>query len=248
MNNINLLNNKLSIEKMIQLNYLIHNKNSRVNYHMNHIKLSARYASKLCDMTNNKRLKRKMQFIMITHDLLKDKCFDDKVNEIKINNYIIPTNLNWYVRTNLDVLIPYKLDDLFNTSIGLHPLAVGIFMIKTFHINDESILYPLMFHSCPIISIYKTLSNDIKFMVDITMLSDKLSSSTICKNNNKPIPYDLHKITFGENDNELNLSLALYITRLITQKKSNEKYSIEATKHYLDRLKRINPLIPNKIK
>ena len=238
--------NYLNLNRIIELNKTIHgNYTDRYEYHMQHIKLSVAYATKLVHRLNISMDLHKLRYSLYAHDLLKDKAFDKNVNEVVIDDLKIPNNLNWYVRSNLDILEKYGLDEYFNTDIQLHPLAAGIFLVKELNMNDPDILYPIFFHSCPIISVYEKLDKHIQDIIDIAMLSDKLSSNHIKQDSKKTI-CNLNTIVFGEHDNELNYSLGLFIARLISQGNSTEEQSSKTTEYYYNRLLKINPFI-NKI-
>ena len=192
----------------------------------------------------------KLNFIANAHDILKEKY---QKKGMSLENFTfegieIPRDLNRYVRTNLNVLEPFGLDDYFNTDIQLHALAAAIFVIKEMGISDESIVYPIAFHSCPIIQIYETLNQTTRDLIDITMLADKLSSNCIrIHQKNKEVRVDLDRIVFGENDNEFNYTLGLFVARLLAQGESTEEHSIQATEYYFKRLRELNPLIQEKI-
>lgn len=233
-----------SDEKMlIDLNTFIHKNNSLFDYHMKHIDLVKKYALFLNKRLNMHISNKKLIFISLAHDILKERSLNPKEQSLIWKNLCIPQDVNRYVRTNLDVLEKFELDDYFNSSCQFHSLAAGIFIYKELNITDPEIIYPVMFHSCPIISIYKTLPKRLQDMIDIIILSDKLSSNYLKINYRKSkVRVDLDQIVFGNSGIELNYSLGLYIARLINQGKKETMESIEATKFYYDRLN--NPLIP----
>jgi HD superfamily phosphohydrolase YqeK len=188
----------------------------------------------------------KLKFAALSHDILKDRSVEKLDNDkTEYDGHIIPKDLNRYVRLNLDTLAPYGLDEYFNTDIQLHALAAGLFLIKELGIEDPQILYPVFFHSCPILDIYKTLDDTTQLMVDIITLSDKLSSNTIRWTNGKNPPVNLEKLVFGTYGEEFNFTAGVLAARLISQGKSTEKHSLEMTDFYYRRVAEQNPILAN---
>ena len=231
--------------QILDLNTFIHHENKMFDYHMKHIKMVKKYSIILNHKLHACLNLRKLSYISLAHDIFKERSLDPKLDgSVTWNGHNIPQDLNKYVRQNLDILEKYGLDDYFNSSIQFHPLAAGIFLHKELGITDKEILYPLMFHSCPIISVYSELSPRIKLMTDIIMLSDKLSSNYLRINLREvPVRIDLDQAVFGSSGVEFNYSLGLYIARLISQGKSDEYQSIKATEYYYNKLHQINPII-----
>lgn len=240
---------KLSKENrmVLDLNNIIHGNTNMYNYHINHINIARRYAILINNKMGNLVDNRKLEYAALFHDTFKERSLDETSGSVSWKNYNIPQDTNRYVRLNLDVLEEYGLDEFFNTDVQLHALTAGIFLRKEFKIKDREILYPVMFHSCPIISVYETLSEKEKLMVDIMMLSDKLSSNYLRINmRESEVRVDLDQIVFGSNGKEFNYTLGLYIARLISQGKSKEEQSSIATEYYFKRLSESNPLIQEK--
>ena len=229
------------------LTKFIHEPIREKTYYFEHIKLMQWYARQLCRAQSFHDFidKTKLDFIANAHDLFKEKYIkDQEIPDFRFEGILIPKYLNRYVRMNLKVLEPYGLDDYFNSDIGLHPLAITIFLIKELGVTDEELIYPIAFHSCPILPIYEKLDLNIKDMVDIIMLADKLSSNQINIHlKDKPVYVDLDRMVFGDNDNEVNYTLGLYVARLIGHATSNEEQSTQITEYYYHRLKELNPLI-----
>lgn len=244
--------NQPQLKMIIELNAFISNGvatsyNADMHeYHMSHINLVKKYAQYINNKLGNPVSDDKLEFIALSHDLFKEKFLNpEKHGEIKYSDHIIPQDLNRYVRTNLDILEKFGLDDYFNTSIQYHPLSSGIFLYKELGITDESILYPVMFHSCPIIPVYKTLYQEIRTMTDIIMLSDKLSSSQLgITLSRRKVNLDMDRIVFGDTGKEFNYGMGLYLAKLVGHGKSDEQYGLESVKYYYDRLHETNPLIP----
>ena len=233
-------------EKMLlELNKFTQAHSSQFEYHMKHIQLAKEYAIVLSRRLGFKINERKLMYITYAHDILKEKGLNKKLpNPMWKGKYEIPQDLNAYVRKNLDILELFNLEDYFNTDINLHPLSAGIFLYKNFGIQDPEIIYPVMFHSCPIIEVYETLKPKVRQMVDIIMLADKLSSNYLRINMRKSeVRLDLDLAVFGQYGTELNYTLGLYLARLISMGKSKEKQSKIATEYYFNRLQNMNPLI-----
>lgn len=240
---------KPELQELIDLNKFIHNHRDTFNYHMEHIKLVQKYALIINKNVGSSDMIYKLSYASLAHDLLKEKGLNVKEDGlIKWNGIDIPQDLNRYVRTNLDILSEFGLDDYFNSSIQYHALAAGIFVYKELHIDDPEILYPIFFHSCPIIPVYEKLSDRIKTLVDIIMLSDKLSSNYLRINmRESEVRIDLDATVFGYNGKEFNYSLGLLMARIISQGKSEETQAAKSTNYYYERLCEINPLLPKEI-
>lgn len=228
---------------LYDLNEFIHHDNKMFEYHMKHILLVRKYAIILNKYLGFNLDMKKISFIALAHDLFKERSLDPK-KEVSWHNIIIPQDTNRYVRSNLDILEKYELDDYFNSDMQYHALSAGIFLYKELHITDPEIIYPVFFHSCQVISIYETLSKRTQNMIDIIMLADKLSSNYLRINFREvDVRVDLDKVVFGKNGKELNYTLGLFIARLISQGKSEEEQSRIATEYYFNRLCDVNPFI-----
>lgn len=239
------MNSNLDMEckMLLELNDFIHHDNKMFEYHMNHIQLVKRYALLL-----NRRLdahldNHKLAYIALAHDLFKERSLDPSRTNLRWRGCLIPQDTNRYVRMNLDDLEEFGLDEYFNSSVQYHPLTAGLFLKKEFGIKDKEILYPVMFHSCPIISIYKELPKRTQTIIDIIMLSDKLSSNYLRINMREvDVKIDLDLAVFGSNGCEFNYTLGLYLARLISQGHSIEEQSMISTDYYHKRLCSMNPI------
>ena len=238
------MSEKLSVDDLRTINSMIHGDNLMFRYHVYHVRLVAEYALVINErLSGDERALEKLQFIAYAHDLFKERSLQtDK--HLEWNGIEIPQDNKRFVRMNLNTLDQYGIGDYFNTDVQLHALAAGIFLAQN-GITDPEILYPVFFHSCPVISVYTTLDKHTQELVDITMLADKLSSNYLRINvRRKPVRVDLDLATFGPSGMEFNYSMGLFLARLISNGKSMEKINNEATQYYYDRLKQINPYLP----
>jgi|GEM_PF-2168396 len=236
----------IKLDTILKLNEFIQNSRADFSYHMHHIQAAREYALILREKLGTEITPDKLSFIALSHDLLKEHGLDPSKDGTIVwkDEHNIPQDLNRYVRTNLDILEEWDLADFFNTDIQLHALASGIFLIKEFGIEDPEVIYPIFFHSCPITSVYETLSDRTKELVDIIMLADKLSSNYLRINEkNTGVRVDLDKVVFGESGKEFNYSTGLYVARLISQGKNPDEQSLMTTDLYYKRVQAINPLI-----
>jgi HD superfamily phosphohydrolase YqeK len=143
---------------LLDLNYFICKNIPTWEYKMKHIQLVRDYALLLNDRMHFHLDRKKLVYCALAHDILKEKSLDPKLeNQVIWRGHVIPQDTTRYVRSNLDTLEKFKLDDYFNTSIQYHPLSGAIFLNKEFGIEDPYIIYPVAFHACPIIPIYETL-------------------------------------------------------------------------------------------
>jgi HD superfamily phosphohydrolase YqeK len=158
-----------------------------------------------------------------------------------------------YVRKNLDILDPYGLAYYFNTDIDYHALAGGIWLEKTYDIKDPRILYPIFFHTCPAVDVYKTLDEETRLYCDVLALADKMEKNdrklkkNIEKNKKQKrySKYDLNHILFGASGKEFNMTAALFMIRHLEFK--DEESGNEARKAYryfYDELRKISPFLP----
>lgn len=211
-------------------------------YRIEHLELTAKYALDLADhfpqLGQAERFE--LTYAAMAHDLLKVKAYDPKSSKIHVATHELELDLNRYVRLNLDYLKPFGLDVYFNTDVQLHALASGMFVNLELKIDDPRILYPIFFHSCPILPVYERLDDRTKLMVDIIVLADKLSSGQL-----KPgrVTIDLHRAIFGAGGCEFNFTAGVYLARLISQGESTEKYSRLMTEYYHRRWVDQNPVV-----
>lgn len=242
-----LLKRSPEIEFILSLDKYIHSRNGSdySEYHIRHIEYTKQYAMILNERLGFEINSKKLSYAAYAHDLLKEKGLTNTPDKYK--KYPIPGDALGYVRTNLNVLAKYGMEDYFNSSAQYHPLAAAIFLDKELGINDPMIIYPIMFHSCPIMEVYKTLPVKIQNAIDIILLSDKLSSNYLRINyNHSPVKVDLEQLVFGTNGNELHYNLGLYIIRLISEKLS-DNYAKEALKYYENRFNDSMPITFKKI-
>lgn len=114
---------------LLELNELVYQNPKWNEYHMEHIKLVRKYALLINKRLGHHLSNRKLSYISLAHDLLKESGLDTSRN-IEWCGHIIPQDTTRYVRTNLDILEEYNLDEFFNSSCQYHALAAGIFLRK----------------------------------------------------------------------------------------------------------------------
>ena len=234
-------------KELIDTDRFIHSMSDQYEYHTQHISMARDYALEINNRLGNPIDSYKMEYAALAHDLMKEKSSNKSEEYLSNSKYNIPADIHRYVRLNLNVLEKFGLDEYFNTDVQLHPLAAGIFLNKEFGVKDREILYAVMFHSCPIMPVYNDLTEHEKTIVNIMMLSDKLSSNSLRINmQDVAVRVDLDKIVFGEDGREFNYKTGLFISRLIGQGGSKEKQSKATTKYFLNELQKTNPLIPHK--
>lgn len=237
------MNNESLKDTLFILNKFIYRDDKSFDYHMAHIEYVYRYAQLVNSKLNNSVDDLLLQIISYAHDILKEKGLQYD-HPISWYGKHIPNDLNKYVRMNIDVLDRFDLGDYFNTDIGYHALAAVIFLYKEFRIDDPKIIYPVAFHSCPIIPIYSSLDESIRQIVDIILISDKLSSNWLKINMmHYRTKVDLDLLVFGEDHLEFNYTTGLFVARMIGRGNSTEKFGRESMLYYYDRAKKVNPFI-----
>ena len=226
------------------LNEYIHADTKHGEYHMMHVDYVNQYACIINQRMGFGLDENYLLCIAQAHDLLKERSLDPKVKgQIALFDHVIPQDTRRYVRMNIDVLDEYGIGEYFNSSVQYHSLASGIFVHKEFDDHQPEILYPIFFHSCPVISVYETLDPLVQTYVDVIMLSDKLSSNYLKINlKESPVRIDLEQAVFGESGNEMNYTLGLALSRIVTHGKQQEKQGALATEFYYNRFKSMCPL------
>lgn len=236
----------LLINQHIQNNRKLNCDYKDINYHMQHIKLVKEYALIL-----NKRLNAKLNTQFLTkaalmHDILKEHGLDKNLEgKVYYNGRYIPQDLKKYISNNEILIEKLKLKDYIG-KVTDHALSGALWVYNELKIKSEDILYPMIFHSCPIMEIYHQLTPKSQTYIDVIMLADKLSSNYLRIQMGVEVKVNLEKIVFGESGNEFNYSLGLYTARLIGTSKAEKDHEIKALDFYLDRLKNINPFISKK--
>lgn len=231
--------------ELIKLNRFIQSiDEDRMNYHLRHIKLTRDYALLINRRLGNPVSSKKLSYAALSHDVLKEKTFDPSAPDREYNGHIIPSDIIKYVRSNLDTLEIYGMDEYFNSDVNWHPLAGGIFLHKELGVTDPEIIYPVIFHSCPIMAVYETLPYNIRTMVDIIMLADKLSSNYIRINYRESnVAVDLDAVVFGTNGKQFQYDIGLLVARLINETKIEGDQVKITNDHYLNRVLENNPWI-----
>lgn len=229
---------------LLYLNRSIYQQPRTKAYRMTHIELAQRYILLLNHKLGHPVSDRLLNFVALSHDLLKEAGLNPKGETPIWHGHPIPQDPKAYVRLNLDALEPYGLDRYFNTDIQYHALASGLFLILELEITQPEVIYPVCFHACPIIPIYETLTPEIQTMVDLMMLADKLSSNWLKINAlEKKVKLDLDLLCFGPTRKEFNYTEALYAARFLGQGSSTGKEGLESLDYYWKRAQARNPLL-----
>lgn len=214
--------------------------------HIQHIKLVKDYATYINKLLGNPVNRHKLGFAALAHDTLKEN-YKEKTQVI--DDIFIPGSAEEYVRDNIDTIIKYVPEEYLWSDLQFHATGATVFLEKEMGITDPEILYPVLFHSLPVIEVYKNLDPKIQTMIDIMVLSDKLSSNWVRINMmDEEVRCDLDHIVFGPNGNEFNYALGIYVARLIGAGKEPDYVSDACTLHYFHRLHVQNPLINMKMR
>ena len=233
------------INNILELDDFIYSNQLYKEYHTEHIKLAEKYAFEINRRLGNPCDNMKISMMTLAHDLLKESGLKHEIRIYKYRdrNIEIPTNLNSYVRTNLNVLEKYGLDEYFNTDASLHGLAAGIFLSSEFDMYDKEILYPIMFHSCPILKVYRALPAKTRLMIDIMVLSDKLSSNWIKKDNLEEVVIDLDAAVFGLTGKEFHFDNGVYLAKIIGNGTDPGEQAKKMTEYYFYKACLSDPLL-----
>jgi hypothetical protein len=231
---------------LLKLNKKIRKGSKWQDCHMQHITLVKDYATHINRLLGSPVNRHKLGLIALTHDVLKEN-YGEK--DLEVGKHIVPGDLNAYVKSNADLLVNYIPKDFILTcDLSAHAMGAAIFIQKEYDIQDPEIIYPVLFHSLPVIEVYRRLDPKIQTMIDIIMLSDKLSSNWLRINLlDEKVRCDLDQIVFGKNGAEFNYTLGLVIARLIASGKTPDYVSDASTLYYYHRLKETNPLIRMKL-
>jgi hypothetical protein len=214
--------------------------------HMHHITLVKDYATHINKMLGNPVNRHKLGFAALAHDTLKEN-YNEKTQVIDGIN--IPGSIKEYVCSHIDIITKYVPEEYLYTDLQFHATGATIFLEKEMGITDPEILYPVLFHSLPVIEVYQNLDPKIQTMIDIMVLSDKLSSNWLRINKmDEEVRCDLDHIVFGPNGNEFNYVLGIYAARLIGAGKKPDYVNDTCTIHYFHRLHTQNPLVNMKIR
>jgi HD superfamily phosphohydrolase YqeK len=230
-----------------ELNFAIHGECKHWEYHELHAAYVAQYACLVAERLGATVEPDLLRFIAWGHDLMKEHKLDNPKID-RVDGHEVPHDLNKYVRNNIDVLEEYSLGDYFNSDMQLHAQAAAIFLRKEYGINSPYVFLPIAFHSCPIYDVYMTLPEDLRQIIDIIMLSDKLSSNFLKINRHYPARIDLELAVFGPDGKEFNYSLGLVIARIISQGGNPGEQAVKTTEYYYERLINMNPFVPSELK
>ena len=231
------------VKLLMNLDEANQKENILFDYHRKHIDLVYEYS-----LIINERLNANLDPIILgsisyAHDIFKESGLDVNV-EKKFQDTIIPQDIKKYVSDNKSILNEYGMEEYIDSFI-YHAMASAIFLIKELKITDKNIIYGILFHSCPIIPIYETLDEETKMYVDVITLADKLSSNYLKINAGMKVRCYLERMVFGEEGNEFNYTLGLFLARMISKGKDKDHINEESLKYYKNRVKEIFPFFPN---
>jgi len=220
------------------------------NYRIRHARLTVDYTERLMRSFHILVVddRRKLSIAARFHDLLKaDATLGSGSSQLvfaKMAELGFPTDLKEYIYTNSEYFPTLGVQG-FTENIAEHALALVLHMLVHYDILDREILYPILFHSCPILPTYSKLNQRRQTMIDIITLADKLSSNALRllgDADGKKAPFNLHLAVFGVDDCEFNFTEGLFLARLLSQGKSQDPYSLVMTQYYFQRLKERSPL------
>jgi len=230
---------------LLKLNKKIRKGSKDQEYHMKHIDMVRLYATHINRLLGEPVSRHKLGVIAFAHDILKEN-YGEK--DLEIGRHIIPGNLDAYVKANASLLESYLPGEFMSCDLQAHAMGAAIFLQKEFNTQDPEIIFPVLFHSLPIIEVYRKLTEKVQTMIDIIMLSDKLSSNWLRINmHEEKVRCDLDQIVFGKDGHEFNYTLGLVIARLIAAGKNPDYISDASTLYYYHRLRETNPLIRMKL-
>lgn len=240
MSNIN-----FNMFKAIKLNKKIHKNSAKYKYHMNHIIRAATYGAEINAKLDFPVERNKLNFALLMHDILKGSVSaeymddNDKKSDYIKDNYNILNKLNLYQ---------------YWKKMSKHAVAGGIFVYNLLKESNnldgnEDIVRAIMFHSYPIVAVYKNLNKSNRIMIDIVVLADKLSSNWIKINDpsEESPKYYLEEELYGKDKKQIKFDYALVKAREIGMgdpekaKKQNKKAYLfykdrwerqEKTKHF----------------
>ena len=223
------------IKTLIEIDELNQKESLFYIYHKKHIDLVCEYALIINEKLNANLNPLTLAMVSYAHDIFKESALN-KDRVVLYNDKEIPQDLRKYIDENKSVLSEYGMDDYTDNFVN-HAMASAIFIIKELNIADKNVIYPVLFHSCPIISIYKTLDKETQTYVDIIQLADKLSSNYLKLNNGKKVRCFLEEIVFGKDNEEFNYTIGLFLARLISKGKDEQKFQKESLDYYEKRVK-----------
>ena len=134
-------------------------------------------------------------------------------------------------------------------ALSEHAKCAALFIMNCEEIVDynKDILYPIIFHSLPILRVYRDLTREIQLMIDLTVVADKCSSNYLRIQQYVPCNFRMDDILFGMDGKEFNFTTALFAARLIGSEGYNDDFNKDINTFYLHRLNRINPFVINKL-
>lgn len=212
-------------------------------YHFDHCEKLMKYGNDIMDRLGIFKYRNELEIVAYAHDLF--KRYSLRENDVEWKGKIIPQNIPKYIDENRFVLDKFGLNMIRSDNFSNHPIAAGIFLYKEFGITDPNIIYPVFFHSCPVISVYEKLDKELRDLIDIIILADKMSANILCRTIGKKwhSKVDMELVLYGETHREFNFTNALLVAKILGQAGSKQELFVEATNYYYKRACRINPAL-----
>ena len=215
-------------------------------YHMAHLELFKRYAFEINLRLGHPFQEEDLATIAYAHDLFKDD--NPKVKYTNHGEDILVTKESIQKKYGNSIeYFGFKKKE--KSVLSEHAKCAALFVMNCEELSDynKDILYPIIFHSLPILRVYQDLTQEIQLMVDITVVVDKCSSNYLKIQQYVPCYFRMEDILFGADGKEFNFSAALFAARLIGSEKYSDEVNKDINTFYLNRLNRINPFIMDKI-
>ena len=231
-------------EKLIALGEMTreHCSQELKQYHKDHCRKLIEYGNDIFAHLGIHDCRWELELIAYGHDLFKKYSLDR--GELELEGIKIPYDTKKYIDENKDVLEKFGLSMIDSENFSKHPTAAGIFLYKELGIEDPALIYPVFFHSCPVVSVYRELDERTRTLVDVVMLADKLSANSLTrdfKKWHKKVNMDL--CLYGETGREFNYTNALLTAKILGQAGSKDVISVESVRYYYYRACEQNPAL-----
>ena len=214
-------------------------------YHMAHLELFKRYAFEINSRMGNPFDQEDLSMIAYAHDLFKDDHKDVQYTNNGEDIFMTKEVICHKYEKSLEYFGFKKKE---KTVLSAHAKCAALFVMNCQELEgyNKDILYPIIFHSLPILRLYRDLTAEIQRLIDITVLADKCSSNYLKIQQYVPVHFRLEDILFGVDGSEFNFSAALFAARLIGSEGYNDEFNKDMNTFYLNRLNKINPFIVDK--